>query len=73
MELESKKVEATEKKSILIDDIPGSKSITNRVLLMLSLGRGETTVHNFYESEDTQAMFNCLKTLGSAIQYDKNN
>lgn len=32
--------------------IPGSKSITNRVLLMAALGDGDVRLENFYVSED---------------------
>ena len=47
--------------------LPGSKSITNRVLLMSALSNGETLVENYLNSDDTQQMLNALKNL--KVQY----
>jgi len=43
--------------------LPGSKSITNRVLLMSALSDGETLVQNYLDSDDTHQMLNALKKL----------
>ena len=43
--------------------LPGSKSITNRVLLMSALSNGETLIQNYLDSDDTQQMLNALKIL----------
>jgi len=43
--------------------LPGSKSITNRLLLMSALSDGETLIQNYLESDDTQQMLNALKNL----------
>ena len=43
--------------------LPGSKSITNRVLLMAALADGETLIQNYLDSDDTQEMLKALKTL----------
>jgi 3-phosphoshikimate 1-carboxyvinyltransferase len=43
--------------------VPGSKSITNRALILAALADGEFTLYNALWSEDTQIMFNCLKKL----------
>ncbi|CAD8048672.1 unnamed protein product [Paramecium primaurelia] len=43
--------------------IHGSKSITNRVLLLSSLSEGISTLGNFYDSDDTKAMLNSLQDL----------
>ena len=43
--------------------LPGSKSITNRVLLMSALSDGETLIQNYLDSDDTQQMLNALKIL----------
>jgi len=48
--------------------LPGSKSITNRVLLMSALGRGTTKVINPLRSEDTDQMINALIKLGILIK-----
>ena len=34
--------------------LPGSKSLSNRLLLLSSLARGTTEVHNLLDSDDTQ-------------------
>jgi 3-phosphoshikimate 1-carboxyvinyltransferase len=48
--------------------LPGSKSISNRVLLLAALSQGMTTVHDLLESDDTQVMLTALKQLGCAIE-----
>jgi 3-phosphoshikimate 1-carboxyvinyltransferase len=50
--------------------LPGSKSISNRVLLLAALARGETTISNLLDSDDTRAMQAALGTLG--VQVDNN-
>ncbi len=47
--------------------LPGSKSISNRVLLLAGLSAGTTTVHDLLDSDDTQVMLEALRTLGCAI------
>ena len=44
--------------------LPGSKSISNRVLLLAALARGETLVRDVLESDDTEVMLNALRALG---------
>ena len=44
--------------------LPGSKSISNRVLLLAGMCEGTTTVHDLLESDDTQVMLDALRTLG---------
>ena len=43
--------------------LPGSKSITNRVLLMAALSNGETLIQNYLASGDTKQMLNAFKKL----------
>src|ERR1035441_4535152 len=47
--------------------IPGSKSITNRALILVALGEGETTLRGALWSEDTQVMVECLQELGFMV------
>jgi 3-phosphoshikimate 1-carboxyvinyltransferase len=47
--------------------LPGSKSISNRVLLLAALCEGVTTIHDLLDSDDTRVMLIALKTLGCAI------
>ena len=48
--------------------LPGSKSITNRILLMSALGGGTTRVIDPLRSEDTDQMINALIRLGVSIK-----
>jgi 3-phosphoshikimate 1-carboxyvinyltransferase len=50
--------------------LPGSKSISNRVLLLAALAHGETTIFNLLDSHDTRAMLAALETLG--VHVDNN-
>ena len=47
--------------------LPGSKSISNRVLLMAALCQGRTTLHDLLDSDDTRIMLDALRTLGCDI------
>ncbi|GGP44615.1 3-phosphoshikimate 1-carboxyvinyltransferase [Shewanella algicola] len=48
-------------------NIPGSKSISNRALLLATLAKGTTTLTNLLDSDDIRYMLASLKQLG--IQY----
>lgn len=48
--------------------VPGSKSITNRALILAALADGEVTLMGALWSEDTQVMTEALKTLGFEIK-----
>lgn len=54
-------------------NLPGSKSITNRILLMSALCNGQTIIKNPLKSDDTSHMLKALKLLGLSIQEEKNN
>jgi 3-phosphoshikimate 1-carboxyvinyltransferase len=47
--------------------LPGSKSLTNRALVLAALADGLVTLRGALWSEDTQAMTNCLRTLGFPV------
>jgi 3-phosphoshikimate 1-carboxyvinyltransferase len=47
--------------------LPGSKSISNRVLLLAALSNGTTMVHDLLDSDDTQVMLTALAQLGCTI------
>ncbi|MCB4743593.1 MAG: 3-phosphoshikimate 1-carboxyvinyltransferase [Sulfurovum sp.] len=47
-----------------IVNLPGSKSLSNRALLLAALAEGTTTLTNLLKSDDTQHMLNALKILG---------
>ena len=48
--------------------LPGSKSISNRVLLLAALADGETEIHNLLHSDDVEHMLNALANLGVSYQ-----
>ncbi|MGH8831364.1 MAG: bifunctional 3-phosphoshikimate 1-carboxyvinyltransferase/cytidylate kinase [Polaromonas sp.] len=50
--------------------LPGSKSISNRVLLLAALSQGQTTVHDLLASDDTAVMLTALKQLGCTVEQD---
>lgn len=50
--------------------LPGSKSISNRVLLLAALSHGTTTIHDLLDSDDTRVMLAGLKQLGCSITPD---
>src|SRR5205809_4557767 len=47
--------------------VPGSKSITNRVLVLAALADGESVISGALWSEDTQVMVDCLQDLGFMV------
>ena len=47
--------------------LPGSKSISNRVLLLSALCDGTTVVHDLLDSDDTRVMLQALRQLGCGV------
>lgn len=52
-------------------EVPGSKSYTNRALLIAALARGASTVTGALFSDDTRYMCNALQKLGVEINTDE--
>jgi 3-phosphoshikimate 1-carboxyvinyltransferase len=48
--------------------LPGSKSISNRVLLLAGLAAGTTAVHDLLDSDDTRVMLDALAALGCGLR-----
>ena len=48
--------------------LPGSKSISNRVLLLSALCSGTTVVHDLLDSDDTRVMLDALRQLGCGVE-----
>jgi 3-phosphoshikimate 1-carboxyvinyltransferase len=48
--------------------LPGSKSISNRVLLLAGLAAGTTVVHDLLDSDDTRVMLDALRALGCKLE-----
>jgi len=54
-------------------NIPGSKSISNRALLLATLAKGTTTLTNLLDSDDIRYMLASLKQLGVKFHLSDNN
>lgn len=53
--------------------LPGSKSLSNRILLLAALAEGTTVLDNLLNSEDVHYMLGALKTLGLHVEADSAN
>jgi 3-phosphoshikimate 1-carboxyvinyltransferase len=52
---------------------PGSKSLTNRALLLAALASGESVLHGaLVDADDAQRMIEALRTLGADVRLEKN-
>ena len=52
--------------------VPGSKSISNRALLLAGFAAGTTTIEGLLHSDDTHVMLEALKQLGCRIEGERN-
>src|SRR3954471_17663780 len=50
---------------------PGSKSLTNRALVLAALGDGVSTLRNVLFADDTLVMMECLARLGFRLEIDR--
>ena len=48
--------------------LPGSKSMSNRALLLAALAQGSTTLSGLLDADDTRVMIAALRSLGVAIE-----
>eukprot|EP00775_Hariotina_reticulata_P005040 gene5040-5282_t len=48
--------------------LPGSKSLSNRILLLAALAEGTTVVKNLLDSDDIRYMVGALKALGIKLE-----
>ena len=48
--------------------LPGSKSISNRMLLLAALAEGETEIRDLLDSDDTRVMLEGLRVLGVGLR-----
>ncbi|MGI9602510.1 MAG: 3-phosphoshikimate 1-carboxyvinyltransferase [Acidimicrobiales bacterium] len=51
--------------------VPGSKSLTNRALLIAALAEGESRLTGCLFAEDTAAMVACIETMGARVDVDQ--
>ena len=54
-------------------DIPGSKSVTNRALILAALAEGEVVLKNVLFSDDTEYMVAALQKLGNEVDVDRSS
>src|SRR3954447_17571383 len=50
--------------------VPGSKSLTNRALIVAALADGQSPLTGALDSEDTRVMIDSLRKLGIAVAHD---
>ncbi len=51
--------------------LPGSKSLSNRAILLAALAKGQSRIRRFLCCEDTDLMLNALSQLGVVFKWDK--
>jgi 3-phosphoshikimate 1-carboxyvinyltransferase len=56
---------------LTLDDLPGSKSLTNRALLIAALAEGTSRLSNVLFAEDTRVMLAALEGLGFTLRVDE--
>ncbi len=66
------KVQKLHKPVDWVVEVPGSKSMTNRALLMAALADGTTTLKGVLFSEDSRNFLGSLKSLGFQTKIDEN-
>ncbi len=50
--------------------VPGSKSLTNRALIVAAMADGDSTLAGALDSDDTRVMVDSLRRLGIAVEHD---
>ncbi|MFO0891419.1 MAG: 3-phosphoshikimate 1-carboxyvinyltransferase [Isosphaeraceae bacterium] len=53
--------------------VPGSKSLTNRALIVAALAEGPSTLTGALDSDDTRVMVEALQALGIAVDHDRDS
>ena len=51
--------------------LPGSKSLSNRILLLSMLARGKTEIQNLLDSDDIRRMVEALESLGIELEENR--
>jgi len=66
-------VKRIEKPHDIVTSVPGSKSITNRALLIAALAEGTSVLHGVLFSDDSRHFMQALDDLGFPIHIDEDN
>ena len=61
-------IEPLERPPVATVAVPGSKSITNRALICAALAEGKSTIEGALAADDTDAMAECLRSLGVEVE-----
>lgn len=69
--METYSVKTVQKPVEITVEVPGSKSITNRALLMAAMGKGKSELNGVLFSDDTRYFLQALKVLGFEIEIDE--
>ncbi len=73
MGMEIYKVKKMERSKDIVVEVPGSKSITNRALLLAALSDGITILKGVLFSDDSRHFLSSLKNLGFLVDIDENS
>ena len=57
----------------IVTEVPGSKSITNRALLVAALAKGKSVLKGVLFSDDSRHFMQALKDLGFPVEIDEEN
>ena len=71
MSIDLYEVKKLETKKDIIVEVPGSKSITNRALLLAALSKGTTILKGTLFSDDSRYFLSSLKSLGFIVDIDE--
>ena len=63
-------IEPLKKPPIARVRVPGSKSLTNRALIVAALAHGRSTLSGTLDSDDTRVMVDSLRKLGFSVAHD---
>ena len=69
--MEKYTVKKLNKKNNINASVPGSKSITNRALMLAAMSDGICTLNGVLFSSDSRAFLDCLISLGFSVQIDE--
>ena len=67
-----KKINEIKQTSITVH-VPGSKSITNRALLLAALAKGESALSGVLFSDDSRHFLDCVQKLGIETKVEEDN
>ena len=73
LSVQAKKIKPISQPINVVVSVPGSKSLTNRALLIAALSDGKTMLTNALFSDDSNYLINALQTLGFNVDFKTRN